>query len=212
MRRQQAERERARCAALARRLVLERPILLLTGSILAASPAYASDSPNVPAICERNEKNLWFTTTVDRTVTHVRYFSVPTGGSADLVDKLTKIATVTASVKFTSETTLEANEISAKASKKFGVELTASGTLTRQTSETVTKHLGTGRFAVFAGVKEFSGQWNATRCNNNGTHEQSFCSGSTVSFAVPGDGAADCTKKYPSDTFEYRARRTPADA
>jgi hypothetical protein len=181
--------------------------MVLAGSTLAASPAHADIKPLLPVICDNGEVTTSFTTvTADRTLTHVRYFSVPAGGSLDVAKGVTKIATITASVKFTSDSTLEANEVIAKESEKVGVELAASGSVTLQTATNVTYHMGPGAYAVFAGEKKFSGSWSSTKCTNNGTREAPNGDGTAVSFAVPGDGAASCTGNYASGTFEYKAK------
>jgi hypothetical protein len=58
--------------------------MVLAGSTLAASPAHADIKPLLPVICDNDEVTTSFTTvTADRTLTHVRYFSVPAGGSLE---------------------------------------------------------------------------------------------------------------------------------
>src|SRR4051794_39426783 len=107
--------------------------MLIAGfTVAGAAPAHAGVvHPDRPVVCDRNETDLSFgTVSAVRTLTHVRYFSIPAGGSIDTEDDVTKIASITASVKFTSDTTVEANEVIAKESEKVGIELAASGTMT----------------------------------------------------------------------------------
>jgi hypothetical protein len=181
--------------------------LTLAGSAFAATPAEAdSTTPLLPVICDKGTRDLWFTSTSNsRTITHARYISVPSGGSVDVTNNVTKIGTIQASVKYSSTTTVAAKEVIAEFSETVNVELAASGSITKQTSETVNFHMGPGQYAVFHGEKKFSGEWHGTQCDVSGTHETPL-SGDAVSFAVPGEGAASCAGTYSSSSFEYKAK------
>ena len=163
--------------------------------------------PNVPIICDAGHTSIGFdTTTSTRTITHDKYISVPAGGSVDVTSWIQKIATITAGVTYSRRAaTVSASTVMASLSGTVGVSVAASGTATYQGTETVNYHMGAGRYAVFHGDKKFTGSWSGSRCNSNGT-QLSPLSGSAISWAVPGEGAASCRSTYSASSFEYKAK------
>ncbi|GAA2543436.1 hypothetical protein GCM10010435_09440 [Winogradskya consettensis] len=181
--------------------------LSVAGSAIAAAPAQASDlSPQAVVICEPNTTDLKITSkSSTRTITHAQYFSIPAGGSGSQTKSVSKVATIKASVSYSSTTTVSANAVMGEFSEAVGVELALSGEATKSSTESVTVTVSAGKYAFFHGEKKFNGGWTGNKCNSNGTVITPV-KGTAISFAVPAEGAASCSTTYASSTFEYKAK------
>ncbi|MEV6350788.1 hypothetical protein [Actinoplanes sp. NPDC051851] len=193
-----------------RRITAGSAVLLssLIGSLALSAPAHAVGySTDAVLVCDANSKSASFSTTsASNTITHVRYVSIPSGGSGSVTKSVTHVATITASVTFSASSTLTAKAVMGEFSDTVGVTLAASGETTTTTSESITVNVSAGKYAFFAGERKFTGSWSGWKCNSNGTATTSIGKGSAVSFAVPAEGAASCSKSYGSSTFEYKAK------
>ncbi|MEV0271530.1 hypothetical protein AB0H43_22360 [Hamadaea sp. NPDC050747] len=183
--------------------------VLATGLLGVAgmpSIAHAADvTPDAVIVCDPGTTDMQFNTTSSvRTLTHDKYYSVPAGGSIGIFNSITKIATITASVSYSTSATVSASVVIGELSGTVGVTLAASGTYTSQTTESVTYHAGPGQYAAWHGFKKFSGNWSGYKCNTGGTAE-TYVSGSAVSWGVAGEGVSSCSGSYSSSSWEYKA-------
>jgi hypothetical protein len=182
-------------------------LIVAGGIVIGAGPAHAGViAPQRPITCDPNTYTIHFTRTgTTRTVTNARYISIPKGGSGTVTRSVQAVASITATVTFSSSATVSANVIIGELSGTVGVTLAASGSVTGTRSESVTVNVGPGRYAFFRGVKKFSGTYSGWKCNNNGT-ATSPLSGTAISYAVPAEGAASCAGTYSPSSYEYKAK------
>lgn len=145
----------------------------------------------------------------DPVVTHAKVLYLPPGGSYSQSTTVSKVDSVTAAVTISTESSVSASGVIAKAEAKVGVQLQASGTSTRSTSFTETWSVenntgGQKKYVFFHGTMKHSGGFDKKTCSYS-TYEVTREPGRWRSWTVDHEGFIRCDLSYSSIAGEAKA-------
>ena len=180
-------------------LAIAAPVALTTSSATAA-----------PTLCEPNTKWMTVSGSATKVLTHVKGYQLPPGGTLTLTRNAEWTRTLTAGIKVSTGATVSADGVIGKAEAKYDVELAASGSATKKTSESVTFSLAGSKkdryYAPWAGRRYWTGSYARKRCSSDGKSIITTATGRWRSYQVNLEGAALCpASRYATGSLPYKA-------
>jgi hypothetical protein len=182
------------------------------GALLMAAPVAFVTSPAAaaPTVCEPNTSWWKVSGSATRVLTHSRGYQLPPGGRLTLTKSAEWTRTLTAGIKVSTGATVSADGVIGKAEAKYDVELAASGSATKKTSESVTFSLAGSKkdryYAPWAGRRYWTGSYARKRCSSDGKSILTTASGRWRSYQVNLEGAALCpASRYATGSLPYKA-------
>jgi hypothetical protein len=182
--------------------------LAVPALIAIAPPTTASAYPQV---CTPGEK--WATVSGTKSAyapTHLEVISLSPGTGFDRAKSIAWERTFTAGIDVTTEASVKAGVILAKASVTVGAKLSVAGSHTSTKSITDTWKIAVAstqrRYVLWSGTRVYSGRYAYHVCKPGG-RTYTTESGPWRSYRTPWQGATLCGKKYPAGSMEANAVR-----
>jgi hypothetical protein len=148
--------------------------------------------------------------TTYRPITHTQGVSLSPGAGFHQSETIEYENTISAGLEATTEASVKAGVILAKASVTIGLKLSAAGSHTSRNSITREWSIPAGRgvrkYILWAGVYQYRGKYSYHVCNASG-RTYSTSNGTWRSFRSPWYGATLCGGAYKAGSFEYNAVR-----
>ncbi|MFF9425644.1 hypothetical protein [Streptomyces sp. NPDC014746] len=182
--------------------------LSIAGAMVVALPAGSASAAGDPMCSPGRTKLVWSNLKKEWVVTHKREIENYTGGPAAKTYTAERVKQITAAVTVTMGTTVGANVAIGSLEVAAGLDLQASGTKTKTSSESITWNLSSGsKYVFYAGTRQAQGYYTQYRCDRGTRWVTTGRYGKALSWTELSEGGLRCSIRPPAGSLAALAKR-----